>query len=227
MATHAITTVALLDEGEIFRVDRNTGQITISPVTQAEAVAELSEGIATVDTGLKIATGGTAPITILTEGHNAIHLKKWASLFFSGQLYIFDALLHRTNNSQLVHYGELLSKMKTNSHILIVWDCDAEKIARKFSAELTSESNVTAFWFWKRENRIADEGIENAYEDELLKPFANVTKGPEGDVISYTIGKNKKTAFANHVSSKATKEYFEHFDELRSVVKRILDTVSE
>ena len=138
-----------------------------------------------------------------------------------------DALLHRTNNSQLVHYGELLSKMKTNSHILIVWDCDAEKIARKFSAELTSESNVTAFWFWKRENRIADEGIENAYEDELLKPFANVTKGPEGDVISYTIGKNKKTAFANHVSSKATKEYFEHFDELRSVVKRILDTVSE
>ena len=227
MATHSVTTVALLDEGEIFRVDRNAGQSTISPVTQADAVSELSEGIATVDTGLKIAIGGTEPITILTEGNNAVHLKKWASLFFPGQLYVFDALIHRTNNSQLVHYGKLLSKMKTNSHILIVWDCDAEKIARKFSTELPSGSNVTAFWFGKRENRIAEKGIENAYEDELLKSFANVTKGPEGDVIGYTIGENKKTAFANYVFSEATEEYFGHFSELQAVVKRILGTVAE
>ena len=58
--------------------------------------------------------------------------------------------------------------MTTNSHILIVWDCDAEKTARKLSKELPSGSNVTAFSFGKRENRITDNGIENAYEAELF-----------------------------------------------------------
>ena len=227
MATHSVTTVALLDEGEIFRVDRNAGLHTISLVTQADAVVELSEGIAAVETGLKIATGGTAPITILTEGNNALHLKKWASFFFPNQLHVFGGLLHRTGHSQLLAYGQLLSRMTTNSHILIVWDCDAEKTARKLSKELPSGSNVTAFSFGKRENRITDNGIENAYKAELLERFANVTRGPGGEVVRHTIEDNNKTAFANHVSSEATKEYFEHFDELQAVVKRILDTVAE
>ena len=228
MATHSVTTVALLDEGEIFRVDRNVDQITISPVTQADAVSELSEGIATVDTGLKIATGGTAPITILTEGNNAVHLKKWASLFFpKQQIRVLDFLLHKTGESQLLAYGELFSRMTINSHLLIVWDCDAEKTAHKLSKKLTNESNVTAFSFRKRGNKIAEKGIENAYEAELLEPFVSVTRGPDGEEVRRTIEKDHKTAFANHVSSKATKEYFEHFDEFRSVVKRILDTVAE
>ena len=225
MATHSVTTVALLDEGEIFRVARSAGQINISPVTQADAVAELSEGIATVDTGLKIATGGTAPITILTEGNNAIHLKKWASLFFPNQqIRILDFLLHKTGESQLLAYGQLFSRMTTNSHLLIVWDCDAEKTARNLSEKLTNELNVTAFSFRKRENRITNKGIENAYAAKLLEQFASVTMGPDGKEVRQTIEKDYKKAFADHVSSKATKEYFEHFDELQAVVKKIIQT---
>ena len=227
MATHSVTTAALVDEGEIFRVDRRAGQITINPVTPADAVSELSEGIATVDTGLKIAIGAPAPITILTEGLNAIHLKKWASFFFPNQLHVFDKLPDKTSKSQLKTYGQLLSRMKTNSHILIVWDCDAEKTARELSKELTSASNITAFSFRKRENRIADTGIENAYETELLERFTNVTTGPDGELVDRTIGKNNKKAFANHVFSEATEEYFGHFTELQAVVERILDTVAE
>ena len=117
--------------------------------------------------------------------------------------------------------------MKTNSHILIVWDCDAEKTARELSKELTSESNITAFSFEKRENRIADTGIENAYETELLERFTNVTTGPGGELVDRTIGKNNKKAFGNHVFSEATEEYFGHFTELQAVVERILDTVAE
>ena len=57
------------------------------PVARAEAVAELSEGLATIETGLRIATSDSAaPITILTEGNNVLHLKRWAALFFSRRL---------------------------------------------------------------------------------------------------------------------------------------------
>ena len=113
--------------------------------------------------------------------------------------------------------------MTTNSHILIVWDCDAGESARKLSAELSSESSVTAFSFQKQENKIANKGIENAYEAELLRPFTSVTTGPDGEEVRQTIEKDYKKAFADHVSSEATKEYFKHFDELQAVVKRIIE----
>ena len=74
MATHSLTTVAMLEEGEIFRVSRNGSVVDVSPVTKSEAISDLSEGIATIDTGLRIAAYDAKPITILTEGHNALHL---------------------------------------------------------------------------------------------------------------------------------------------------------
>ena len=51
MASHCPATVALLEEGEVFRVSRDGGQVRIRPVTRSEAVEELSDGIATLDTG--------------------------------------------------------------------------------------------------------------------------------------------------------------------------------
>ena len=84
MATHSVTTVSLLEEGEIFRIARCGRKVDVKPVLKSEAVTELSEGLATIDTGLRIvASDGVAPITILTEGKNTLHLKKWVSLFFS------------------------------------------------------------------------------------------------------------------------------------------------
>ena len=108
---------------------RNNKEVELRPVTKSEAVLELSEGIATIDTGLKIASSDVAPITILTEGKNTLHLKRWASLFYPGKVEVFEDLPDKTGKDQLKAYGQLLAKMNTNSHILIVWDCDAEKTA--------------------------------------------------------------------------------------------------
>ena len=117
MATHSVTTVSMLEEGEIFRVVRNGGKVDVRPVLKSEAVSELSEGLATIDTGLRIAASeGAMPITILTEGHNALHLKKWAGLFFPKQVYVFDELQDKKGKDQLLTYGRLLAKMNTNSH---------------------------------------------------------------------------------------------------------------
>ena len=75
MATHSVTTASLVDEVAIFRVSRSGGRVKVFRVTKSEAVAELSEGLATIDAGLKIAASeSTAPITIMSEGKNTLHL---------------------------------------------------------------------------------------------------------------------------------------------------------
>ena len=224
MATHSVTTVSMLEEGEIFRVARNGGKVDVRPALKSEAVAELSEGLATIDTGLRIATsGGVAPITILTEGYNALHLKKWASLFFPKQVNVFDKLPDKTGKDQLLTYGQLLAKMNASSHFLIVWDCDAEKKAKTLSKELSGSVKVTAFSFRKRENQIADAGIENKFEEELLRPYSKISlDGSTRAETGWSFDDAKKTDFAWHVFSKGTVDYFVHFDDLQTIVQEIL-----
>ena len=227
MATHSVTTVSLLEEREIFRVARCGGKVNVQPVLKSEAVTELSEGLATIDTGLRIvASEGVAPITILTEGKNTLHLKKWVSLFFPEKVAVFNELPNRTGKDQLITYGQLLAKVKANTHFLIVWDCDAKGSARKLSDELTGSSNVTTFSFERRENRIAAKGIENKYEERFLEPYSNIIlDGETKKETGRCFDGNKKTDFAEHVYSKGTHDYFAHFDDLMMAVQDILKTL--
>ena len=223
MATHSVTTVAMVEEGEIYRVVRNNKEVELRPVTKSEAVLELSEGIATIDTGLKIASSDVAPITILTEGKNTLHLKRWASLFYPGKVEVFEDLPDKTGKDQLKAYGQLLAKMNTNSHILIVWDCDAEKTAMKLKENLRDMDNVTAFSFEKRDNTIAEKGIENKYDDFFLKPFAiESTRLGTGEVVSCSFDNGRKSEFAELIFSKGMEEHFKHFDDLCQAVDDIL-----
>ena len=224
MATHSVTTVSMLEEDEIFRVSRKENKVVVSSVTKSKAVSELSEGFATIDTGLRIASSDAAPITILTEGNNTLHLKKWASLFYPEEVDVFDALPGRTGTTQLKTYGEFLAHMNTNSHFLIVWDCDAKNTAQKLADELPKTARVTAFAFKKRENGIASEGIENKYDDEILKPFAVRAAELETDEeISLSFNNRKKTEFAEFIFNNGNAEHFRHFDDLKLVVEKILE----
>ena len=224
MATHSVATVSMLEEGEIYRVARIGGRVNVCPMRKAEAVAELSEGLATIDTGLRIAAaGGAAPITILTEGHNTLHLSKWASLFFPAEVAVFEGLSDKTGASQLLAYGRLLARMNPSSHFLIVWDCDAADEATKLSNELTVHAKVTPFAFTKRDNRITPKGIENKFDEVHLKDFSNTTSdNATGKEIARSMSGSHKTAFARHVSSHGTAEFFQHFDDLKNAVEEIL-----
>ena len=227
MATHSVTTAALFEEDKIYRMGRSNNKIAIRPVTKSEAVSELSEGLATIDTGLRIAASSAKPITILTEGKNALHLKKWASLFYPDEVDVFDALPNKTGKDQLKTYGDFLSKVKTNSHFLIVWDCDARRIANALADELPELANVTAFSFEQRENKISSDGIENKYDEKVLKPFTIRAAEYQTDrEISLSLNKEKKTKFAEHIFSNGTKEDFQHFGGLNAVVCGILKRLS-
>ena len=228
LATHSVTTVSILDESEIYRLARDGHRIDIQPTPKSEAVQELSDGLATIDTGLRIVTSRhSVPVTILTEGHNALHLKKWASLFFSGQVDVFDDLPARTGKDQLLTYGQLLSKVIGNSHFLIVWDCDAKSRATKLANDLPDAAHVTPFAFDRRENGIAPRGIENKYEEDVLTPYANRVLDAKGVELSCSLDNEKKGEFAKHILENATREHFVHFGDLCATVTEILRRVGE
>ena len=223
MASHSAMTVAALDEADIFRVVRTGGNVNVSRTTKSEAINELSEGLATVDAGLRIAAYDEAKVTILTEGHNARHLKRWVELHFPKDVHVFDELAQHTSNSQLLAYGRLLGRMNTNTHFVIVWDCDAADKAETLRGELSGSVAVTPFAFRKRkDNTIARKGIENNYDEEFLEPFSFKKVGHAGTVLGRELLQGCKTEFANHVLQHGTSQYFTHFQDLYDVVSAIL-----
>ena len=223
MATHSPMTVAALPETAVHRVIREGTQVCLAPATTAEAVEELSEGIATVDTGLRIAASGDAEVTILTEGHNARHIKRWVELNFPQGVHVFDKLSQHTSKSQLLAYGRMLAAMDPASHFVIVWDCDAANEAHTLCQELTTEAKVTPFAFARRNNSITRNGIENNYDEEYLEPYTIERRDKQdGRKLRPEFSGTRKTEFANHVRHHATSAYFSHFGLLEEVVAEIL-----
>ena len=223
ITSHSPMTVAALDESDIFRVVRTGGQVNVSPTTKLEAISELSEGLATVDVGLRIAAYEGARVTILTEGHNTKHLKRWAGLNFPDEVHVMGELEQHSNDDQLLSYGRLLAKMNTNTHFVIVWDCDAAKKAETLRRELPDAAKVTPFAFKTRnDNTIAPKGIENNYDDSILEPYSITTTRSDGTVLGRGFQSNRKTEFANHVLREGTPQYFTHFQDLHDIVARIL-----
>ena len=155
--------------------------------------------------------------------HELIRLKKWASLFFPDDVDVIEDLRDKTGKNQLRTYGQFLARVNTNSHFLIVWDCDAQKTANALAKELSGTAHVTAFSFEQRENEIALEGIENKYDQEYLKPYAiRSEEYATGKEISLKFHSEKKVHFARFISENGTDEHFRHFGDLRSIVDGIL-----
>lgn len=225
MTTHSPITVAMLDEGEIFRMTRSGRVVSLTPATKSEAVEELSEGLCTVDAGLRIAAYDGAKVTILTEGHNARHLKRWASLHFGNDVRVFDELVDATSASQLGTYGRLLANLATNSEFVIVWDCDATGHYKELRKHLSPSSRVRAHLLGRRENGIATGGIENKYDEELLSEFANTTTGPDGEVVARTLGSDQKARLADYIFKKGTVDDFRHFEDLYATVDAALASI--
>ena len=226
MTSHSPMTVAALDEADIFRVVRTGSHVEVALATRSEAIGELSEGLATVDVGLRIAAFDEAKVTILTEGHNAKHLKRWVELNFPKDVRVFDELEQHTNDNQLLAYGRLLAKMGTNTHFLIVWDCDATDNAGALRRDLPKDSRITPFAFTKRqENMIAQKGIENIYDDRILGPYSTTTWSGDGKLLGRGFQNSRKTEFADHVLNEGTHEYFTHYQGLHHMVSQILESL--
>ena len=224
LVSHSPMTVAALDEADIFRVVRTGGHVKICRTTKSEAISELSEGLATIDVGLRIATHKGSKVTILTEGHNAKHLKRWVELNFPEDVRVFEGIEQHSNDDQLLAYGRLLAKMNTNTHFVIVWDCDAAKKANTLRREIPGAAKVTPYAFKKRQdNKIAPKGIENNYDEGILEPYSTTTTGSDGTLLGRGFQNSRKTEFADHVLREGTPHYFTNFRDLRDIVIEIIE----
>ena len=228
MTSHSAMTVAALDENDIFRVVRRGYNVRVSPTTKTEAINELSEGLATVDKGLRIAAYDEAKVTILTEGHNTKHLKRWVELNFPEDVRVFEDLEQHSNDDQLLAYGRLLARMHTNTHFVIVWDCDAAGKAEALSRELPREVKITPYAFPKRsDNTIAQRGIENNYDEDILEPYSTKTVRHDGTLLGRGFQSSRKAEFADHVLQRGEPRYFINFRGLRDVVIGVLTSDQE
>lgn len=227
MTSHSPVTVATLEEADIYRVVRADGDVNVARTTKSEAINELSEGVATVDLGLKIAAYDEVKVTILTEGHNTKHLKRWVELNFPEDVRVFEGIEQHSNDDQLLAYGRLLTKVNTNTHFVVVWDCDAAGKAETLRGEISSAAKVTPFAFaYRQENKIAPRGIENNYDESILEPYSTTTTRSDGTLLGRGFQNNRKSEFANHVLQHGTLQYFTHFQDLYAVVSGILDPTS-
>ncbi|MYJ75126.1 MAG: AAA family ATPase [Gammaproteobacteria bacterium] len=226
MATHSVTTASLVEEEAVFRLSRSESRLDVQKLTKSEVVADLSEGLATIEAGLTIAASeSAAPITILSEGNNALHLKRWAELFFPGKVDVFDKMISATGKDQLASYARLLAKVTTNSHWLLVWDCDARATANRVRKELGDSPSVTVLAFSKRNNSLAKQGIENLYEEVYLMDFITTSRRESTGESTQSMSGKDKLDFSDHVAQEATKEYFKHFTELEEAVQDLLDNM--
>ena len=182
----------------------------------------MSEGLAKVDVGLRIAAYDEAKVTILTEGNNVKHLTRWAQLHFPEDVGVFEGLESYSSDSQLLTYGRLLGRMNTNTHFVVVWDCDAAGKVEDLLGELPSGAKVTPFAFARRENSIARNGIENNYDEAILEPYSTKTTGSDGKLLSRGFQSNRKTEFADHILQKGARQHFVQFQDLHNIVSGIL-----
>ena len=224
MTSHSPMTVAAVDEADIFRVVRTGSRVEVSRTTKSEAINELSEGLATVDAGLRIAAHDEAKVTILTEGNNAKHLKRWVELYFPTDVHVFEELGEHTNDGQLLAYGRLLGRVHINTHFVVVWDCDAAEKAETLRRDLPGAAKVTPYAFPKRrDNTIAPRGIENNYADDILERYSTTTTRSDGTVLGRGFQGDRKTEFADHVLRHGTPQYFTNFQDLHNRVSGLLE----
>ena len=223
MTSHSAMTVAALEEADIYRLVRSGGGVEVLHTSKAEAIVELAEGLATVDMGLRIAADHGTKVTILSEGNNTKHLKRWVELNFPEDVRVFEGLEQHSNDDNLLTYGRLLAKMNTNTHFIVVWDCDAAEKANTLRGELPMDAKITPYAFKKLpENTIAQKGIENNYDEEILEPYSTKTTHNDGTLVSRAFPKNSKAAFADHVLREGTPQYFTNYQELHDIVAGIL-----
>ena len=84
-------------------------------------------------------------------------------------------------------------------------------------------AKITPYAFTKRQdNKIADKGIENNYNENVLEPYSTTTTGGDGTLLGRGFQNNRKTEFANHVLQHGTPQYFTNYQDLHAIVSGIL-----
>ncbi|KEJ95874.1 hypothetical protein SUH3_20410 [Pseudosulfitobacter pseudonitzschiae] len=185
----------------------------------SDVVSSLSSGFMTLEDGLLVLGERYGPITIVSEGNNSIILSKWCELFFP-KLKVLKGAESKSGFRQLCTLSHFLDGQNTRHKWLIVVDCD------KFGEleKIKSGHAVESFAFDFHENRICKTGIENMFNEDLLKDYARLRTGEKGEALIFE--SPQKREFANFIKEKGKEEHFVNFLKLKEKVESMLTSVS-
>ena len=221
MVTHSPTTVALAPDDSLFIMDvkNNTGK-RIKKATKAEALNTLTEGYATLESGIElIKFGKEKELVILTEGHNVAYIEKAIDLLakdLKEKIYIVKQFISKSGKNQLKTYFDFLSKLPLKNKFLFVLDCDVD------ISKFQNADKVVVFKFDKADSKVS-KGIENLFSEELFEE-----RFYEKSINDYggTYAKFKKIKFKDHMLQFGTKEDFLKFKPLIDEIENLLDSLS-
>ena len=219
MVTHSPTTVALAPDDSLFVMDvKNNTNERIRKTTKAEALNTLTEGYATLESGIML-INLEKELVILTEGHNVAFIEKAIDFFakdFKEKIDIIEKFIKTSGRNQLETYFNFLSKLPLKNKFLFVFDCDVD------ISKFKNTDKVIAFKFDKKKSRIS-KGIENLFPEKLFgKEFYNEGKKHDGGIYT-ELNKNK---FRNHMLHSGKEEDFLNFKPLIDEMKSLLDNPS-
>ncbi len=225
LATHSPTTVALAREESLFEIQKGVEQQKIKKITQADAIDLLSEGVMTLEKGLKIFDSiFQKELTIISEGKNQKHIKQALEILDSKlcekiQLYEHDS---GSGAADLFGLFEFMKKPKITKPVLFIWDCDQQsKVSSKSDGE-----KVFKFCFTQNtSNQICKKGIENLYPaemftDDVTKKVTIEEGGKVKEIIEFS--ENQKDKFIEKIENESDKSKFNNFNPMIAKIKEII-----
>ena len=221
LVSHSPTTIALSPEDSIYIMNKS-GMNRIEKKTKSEALSILTEGFATLEDGLKLFDEVTQnPITIITEGKNALFIKKALELDKVNGVEVLCDIDTNSGKNQLKTLFEFFLKIPHNNKVIFVWDCD---VSFKPSDKFNENNNTYPYVMPKNEeNQIAKKGIENAFPNSLFANFTKKTERANGEIIQ-EFDEATKNKFLNFIIDRNKKTDFEKFKPLIVEINRIKNT---
>ncbi len=176
LATHSPTTIALAPEDSIYLVHKNQEKI-VTKECKRDAISKLTEGFATLESGLKLFDQiSKTKISIISEGNNIEYIKKANAFFGSADIEVIENIQGMTGKNQLNTLFQFMGKVSHETKVFFVWDCDVT------TRGLVSINNTHPYIFEKnKSNDFVEDGIENLFDKKLFtKEFYSSSKKKDG-----------------------------------------------
>lgn len=144
LVSHSPTTIALAPEESLFVMNLG-GLDRIAKASKSYALEILTEGFATLESGLKLFDQVThSKVTIITEGRNSRYILLALKLFGIGGVDVITDAENISGKDQLKTLYDFFVHIPHRNRVIFVWDCDGGKYGG-----LPAQNNTYAFAFQK------------------------------------------------------------------------------
>jgi energy-coupling factor transporter ATP-binding protein EcfA2 len=215
LVTHSPTTVAFAPDESIY-VMQKEGKNRLQKTTNAEALSILTEGFAILQDGLRIFDQiSKLDVAIITEGKNTTLLNKCFELYGITDIEIITGVESSSGKNQLKTLFDFFCRVEHKKKVLFIWDCDV-------NFQLESINNTIPIIIERNsDNRIAKNGIENAFPELLFNDFQKKIIRSNGETL-IEFDESRKRDFEKYVIDRNQKSDFKYFEGILTRIKEYI-----